>query len=308
MDKSKEKRRQQSLIKVDKAIAELPLLPSAVCNLMALSTSDKNFFKKVQQYAKQDPTFAVRIIKVANSAASAPLKEITTIKHAVTRIGTLQIKALATAMAVTKIFVPSNKSERDLWEHSIQVAVAAQKIANLSPRNNIDSEIAYLCGLLHDIGRFVLFNLVPDGPVKIDEGEWDTPEELIETEKQVTGTDHAALGAYAAKKWSLPSELASVISNHHNYEFAQNSEVDGDLGTLVRIVQIADFLSVLLMTKPETLTLPEEEMEKLIAKRCFHSSWDNPPIKANVLQKEVLNIYNESVNMMENLAINIEEE
>ena len=307
MDNSAEKQRQKAVIRIDKAIAELPLLPSAVCNLMALSTNDNKYFEKVYQYAEQDPTFALRIIKLANSAASAPREDLTSIKQAVIRIGSKQIKNLATAFAVTKIFVPSNKSERNLWLHAIQLAVASQTIAGLAVEHPVDPEKAYLCGLLHDIGRFVLFSLVPDGPLKIDEKDWKTPDELIEAEQEAVGTDHAKLGAYAAKKWTLPSELANVISNHHNYVYSLIPSVDKNEAALIRIVQMADFFSVLLMVNPDILFLPAKQQEALIEKHCCHPAWGSPPIKAVLLQKQAQKINDKALKTIAGLGINIDE-
>lgn len=186
--------RQRILREINRAIDDLPMLPSAVSELMSLSISDDSFFEKVKVLAEQDPTFTARLIKVANSAASAPISQITSISHAVSRIGTRQIKGLITAYAVSKIFIPSNSSELNLWVHSIQVAVASQSIAQMATRLKIAPEQAYLCGLLHDIGRFILFNKVPDGPVRIDETDWESPEKLLEIEKEICGLTHAALG------------------------------------------------------------------------------------------------------------------
>jgi len=251
---------QKMVIEINKAIDDLPSLPSAVSKLMALSISDSHYFDIVQEVAEQDPTFAVRLLKVANSAANASISEITSISHAVARIGTRHIKELILAFAVAKIFIPRNDSERNLWVHSIQVAVASQTIARISSHLGIKPEEAYLCGLLHDIGRFVLFNKFPEGPIRIDEKDWESPEKLLEVEKEVCGINHATLGAYAAKKWGLPHEVTNVISNHHSYDYLTLTPAEIKESKLVQIVQMSDFLSVLLMKNPDILVSSPEEI------------------------------------------------
>lgn len=282
------------------------MLPSVVSKLIALSIEDEQYFDKVQQLAEWDPTFTVRLIKLANSAANVPVSQITTIQHAISRIGTRQIKGLATAFAITKIFVPTKQSEIDLWVHSIQVAVASQAIAKMAPSLKINPETAYLCGLLHDIGRFILFNKIPEGPALIDEKDWDSPEKLVETELQTCGLNHAVLGGYAAEKWDLPTEVSNAIRNHHRYIYPSSNQVEKKESSLVQVIQVADYFSILLMKDPDVILLPEEELQQLLKERCTHVSWETLPISPSRLQGEAQNIYKKAVLTINGLGISLD--
>lgn len=299
--------RQPSVIEIDNVIDSLPLLPNVVYELIALNPEDEKFFEKIQQYAEQDPTFAIRLIQVANTADHAPVSQIMSIQRAVVRIGTKEIKGIVLAFSFSKIFASSSKIDRDLWLHSIQVAVASQAIANMTKHQNIIPDNAYLCGLLHDIGLFVLLNLVPDSLLSPDENDWDTPEELVNAEDELMGTNHALLGAYAAKRWTLPDSLVNVISNHHNYIYSQTTQVDKYEAALVKIVQMADYFSMLLMNNPDMLSLPPEELEALIEEHCFHPSWESRPIEAIMLQKEAQRIHDKALDTMNGLGIGSDE-
>jgi len=299
---------QQNRSKVDEAIHELPTLPSAIAQLIALSISDDRYFEKVKELSEQDPTFTSRIIQIANSAANAPIEQITSISHAVSRIGTRQIKGLITAIAIAKIFVPKDQSELNLWIHSIQVAVASQAIAQMVTKFNVDQEQAYLCGLLHDIGRFILFNVVHDGPVRIDEKDWEEPEKLIDAERKVCGLSHAKLGAHAAKIWGLPSPITNVIASHHEYDYQTLTPQEGKEAFLVQIVQMADYLSVLMMREPDIVSLPPEELQSLIEDKCVHASWNCPPVSPLLLQNEVKGIHDRAARIIRGLGIGIDEE
>ncbi|NOQ94149.1 MAG: HDOD domain-containing protein [Methylophaga sp.] len=299
--------RQRILRDINRAIDDLPMLPTAVSELMSLSISDDLYFEKVKTLAEQDPTFTARLIKVANSAASAPISQITSISHAVSRIGTRQIKGLITAYSVSKIFVPRNNSELNLWVHSIQVAVASQSIARMATRLKISPEQAYLCGLLHDIGRFILFNKIPDGPVRIDETDWESPEKLLEAEKEICGLTHAALGGYAAKKWGLPREIANVITNHHLYHYLTLTPEEEKESRLVQVIQMADYLSIILMQTPDILSYPPEKLQAIIEQRCVHPLWKTPPISPYLLQSEAQNIYDKASKIVDGLGICIDE-
>jgi len=307
MSDSTEVPRQPSVIEIDNVIDTLPLLPNVVYELIALSPDDEKFFEKIQQYAEQDPTFAIRLIQVANTANHPPVSQIMSIHRAVVRIGINEIKGIVVAFSFSKIFASSSKSDRDLWLHSIQVAVASEAIASMDKQQNINPENAYLCGLLHDIGRFVLLNLIPGSLLKPDEKDWNTPEELVNAEDELIGTNHAILGGYAAKRWTLPDGLVNVISNHHNYIYSETTQVDKNEAALVKIVQIADYFSMLLMNNPDMLSLPPEELEALIEQHCFHPSWESRPIEAFMLQNEAQKIHDKALVTINGLGIEVEE-
>lgn len=293
----------QAIKALHKAVDELPLLPSSVNKLIALDSSDVQYFDEVQQLAELDPIFTAKLIAVANSAASSPVTKITSIQHAITRIGADQINGLAAAFAVSKIFIPTQQRELDLWEHSIQVAVAAQSMASMAKSFEINPETAYLCGLLHDIGRFVLFNKIADGPIKIDEKDWGHPEELVALEQQTCGLTHATLGGFAAEKWDLPSAISNAIRNHHNYEYSTTTQKEKKETELLQLVQMADYFSMFLMKNPDLFLLADDDLQQLIEQQCTHPSWEKPPISPQLLRQEAFNIFDKANQTIEGLGI-----
>jgi putative nucleotidyltransferase with HDIG domain len=286
---------------LDSEIEDLPLLPTAVSQLMSLNINDENYFNKVHHLAAQDPTFAVRIIKQANTVENNSISKITTLEHAIARIGTRQIKGLITTFAIAKIFIPTDKSESDLWVHSIQVAVAARNIAKLN--KTIDPEQAYLSGLLHDIGRFILFKTIPDGPIKTDEKDWQNPEELVFAEQEACGLNHAVLGARASKKWQLSEDISHVISQHHSYSYQTETPEEKKLTCLNKIVQMADYFSMHVMKYPEILALPEQELQESLNQKCINSKWKEVPIQIKQLQEQAETICEQAENIFKGLNI-----
>src|SRR5487761_2129065 len=135
---------------------QLPLLPSIVLRVLQLDSSSDRSFEDLLRLAEEDPTFAVRLIRLANAPTSAPAKPIVTIRQAVVRLGARECAGLVTALAISRVFVPTTTVHRQLWLHALQTAVAARTIASLMPKANIAPDQAYLAGLLHDIGRFVM--------------------------------------------------------------------------------------------------------------------------------------------------------
>lgn len=296
-------KREQMRLEVRKEIDQLPLLPKALSQLMALSIEDEHFFELILELAEQDPTLTVMIIRQANTVGNASISKTSVIKRAVARIGARQIKNLLTIASVAQVFIPRNKSESDLWLHSVQVAVASKAIARMLTGSNIDPDQAYLCGLLHDLGRFILFKNIPDSIVDIDEKDWDSVEQLIIAEDEVCGMNHAELGALASVRWALPNDVSAVIRLHHSYDYDTFTTSDKKMSNLVKIIQMADRFSVGILREPDTLNLSSKELEAKIAAKCIHSSWSSPPVSPALLQQEAVHIYEKANNIVKGLGI-----
>ncbi|MGB5257508.1 MAG: HDOD domain-containing protein, partial [Woeseiaceae bacterium] len=75
-------------------IDELPLLPQVLVRILQLDTESDSFFEEFGKLTKEDPAFAVRVITLANSAASAPAVPVVSIRDALTRMGSHAIRGL----------------------------------------------------------------------------------------------------------------------------------------------------------------------------------------------------------------------
>ena len=284
----------------------LPMLPAVVAGLMALSPNDEEFFEKVLELASDDPPFSVRLIQLANSASQAPVNPVTTLPKAIARIGAQSIVGLIFSMAVLRVFVPSTQGQRNLWIHAIQVALTSRTIAKIVPSLGVDPEQAYLCGLVHDIGRFVLFDESIDELGRIDETNWTTPQQLIDAERELCGFNHAELGWHACQKWELPKIIGLCVKEHHNYSLRTSNPKLKKFEHLVQIIQMADFFSLLIMLEPDVLSLPPKELEQKISERCFPDEWSRTPCSAKKLQGEAIKIYEESKEILSGLGIRMD--
>ena len=96
-------------------------------------------------------------------------------------------------------------------------ANAASTIANRCMMRN--TEICFMGGLLHDIGKLVLDTNMPAEYKQAEALVKNEKRSLIEAERKIFETDHAEVGAWMAKRWQLPSELTQSIGFHHSLEF-----------------------------------------------------------------------------------------
>lgn len=228
---------------VEKQIGTMPLLPATICDLLALDTASPNFFDNAFSLIRRSPSLAAKMLELANSAEVSPLEPITDIRQALIRIGISKVISRITLTSVYKVFTPKTASQFLLWKHAIQTAYLAELIAK-SMGSNINKDFAYTCGLLHDLGRFTLFELSEKAVDYIDSVGWDSPVELPDVEKKILGFTHVDVGALSARKWGLPSEIVDVLYNHHNYNLSSQENMSLDLKQVIYIVQLADIISV----------------------------------------------------------------
>ncbi len=299
MDKKKKK---LTLALVEERLGQLPLLPAVVCDLMAMDQESSEFFEKATQLAESDPPLAARVLAYANSAAAAPTEPIVSIQKSMVRVGVAKILHLITAMSVLRVFTPSTDQQKAMWQHALETALIARFIAQQMPSLRVDREQAYACGLLHDIGRFALFEITSKAVDMIDAQGWDTPIELPEVEQKMLGFTHAEVGEIAATKWGLPESMVQVLKLHHSYDIWQHSQPEA-LKNLVLIVQFSDLVSVVIEKNPEWPDWDEAALRDCLTKQCQHKDWPQVVFPIPILAEELPSIAVECFQLMESLKI-----
>lgn len=261
-----------ALQSMEDKIGELPMLPQVYVKILQLDPDSEDYFDEFGKLTKEDPAFAVRVIALANSSASAPAVPIVTIRDALARMGVKTIRSLVASLAVQRVFLPTKPNEISLWQHSVFTAFAAAQIAELVSELKIDPAEAYLIGLLHDIGRFVMFEHAAPELLKVDEFNWDTPERLIEADLEVYKFTHSELGYVACRRWQLPDAIGDAIRVHH-------SPIEGEIAAespnaLLFCLQVADRLSLSLLQREDFNDLAADERKQLILDSCLKSETD----------------------------------
>ncbi|MDH3640709.1 MAG: HDOD domain-containing protein [Gammaproteobacteria bacterium] len=283
-------------------IDELPLLPNVVVRLIGLDQHDENYFEDVTALASEDPPLAAQLIKIANSPMSAPAEPIVSIASAVTRLGAQFVASLVTSLAVTRVFVPTNNSQKRLWVHSINTALGARLITRSLPTIAHLNEAAYLAGLLHDIGRFIMFEQTPELLQQVEETHWATPDELLEVELKNFRFNHSELGYLAAKKWSFPNMIAETIRNHHVRFRIGQSGLPHQTEWLLMAVVTADCLAATLLDRPDFAEMEDESVAERVA-GCLRPEWQLLPIDQEFLMGSLAEIHDGGQQLARHLGV-----
>ena len=125
-------------------------------------------------------------------------------------------------------------SRKDLVLHSLVVAHGARRIAEASTLE-VSPDIAFLAGLLHDIGKLAIHQVMPRGLGRIVQRARSSGWASHLAEREELGTDHAALGRLLARKWHFPQPLETAIWLHHSPAAAANGPDGGDLAQMVAV-------------------------------------------------------------------------
>ena len=214
----------QNLISEDEKIFSLPKIHFELQE--ALNDPDKTF-QDIGKIIGYDPALAARLLKIVNSPFYGFPSEIETISHAISIIGMDQLTDLALATLVIYQFrgIPSSLFDMEkFWRHSMACGVAARAIAEFKGEQNV--ERFYLAGILHDIGRLVIFKKEPALARDAFFMSREKQENIFSSERRLMGFDHAAVGGELLKAWKLPPRLVAAVAYHHQPEAAQEFPVE----------------------------------------------------------------------------------
>ena len=207
-----------------KDIRGLVTLPHVYIEIGRLIDDPRSSSADIARAVSQDPSFTLRLLRVANSALYQFPSAVESVTKAVSIIGTSQIRNLALSMSVASSFegLPNELvSMQNFWRHSLLCALTARHLAKLI--GGCDPDALFTAGLLHDIGELIIFNRLPEQAKQALLLVLDSAEEIQvhQAEQQVMGFDHSEVGGALAKEWNLPGLLEECIAHHHDLASCQ---------------------------------------------------------------------------------------
>lgn len=221
---------------------DLPTAPPIAFKLLSLmrrTDYDNNDLVDVIRY---DSELTAKLLKICNSAAYRPSEPILSIQQALLRLG--QIVVYEQVLAISMGRMNKDKPVRgfygqcpfDVWRRSVASAIAARHLGPRCDGLPADRETCFTMGLLHNIGQIVLnitqIPAIAEIPAMVQSGSAC----LVEAERLVLGTDHAAIGGALLTKWQLPQEVVNSVRYYLDPQL--------DPSGLANITHLADFCSL----------------------------------------------------------------
>ena len=248
-------------------VEDIPTLPAVAAQINQEVMKENLTANSLAEIIKSDPSLAVKVLRLANSAYYGLSRKVDTLDRAITILGFNTVKNIALTVSVFKVF---NKTQQttinmeDLWHHSLGCAVASKAIANHNDPSL--AEHAFLGGIVHDIGKIAVAHTMPAETMIVlgKLRESDAPQDEIE--KEILGFTHQEIGYHLAEKWNFPELYCKAIQFHHTPLSLQTTENHSET-ILVRSVyvgdQIAKAMSLGKSTDPRPAKISPETWEEL---------------------------------------------
>ena len=146
----------------------LPSFPAIVIKIRDLLEDDDCDFGQVSKIVSADAVLVSRLLIFANSAYySRSAEKIDNLETAIVRLGLEEVRNTALTLAVRQLVLAEDHDNivgflREIWAHSMRLASMSHAVAEQHAA--VNAETAFMCGLLHEIGKLYILTKAKDFP------------------------------------------------------------------------------------------------------------------------------------------------
>jgi putative nucleotidyltransferase with HDIG domain len=203
---------------------KLPEIPSTISELNNVIATPLTSASDIAQIVNKSPSLVSVLLKIVNSAIYCFPSQIDSISRAVTLIGSKEIYSLAVGVTVMSMFRDIPKQFVDMssfLRHSLACGIISRILA--ARKNFQHTEQLFVSGLLHDIGRLILYKYFPEEAKRLILYAAASENSLYQVENKMLDCRHTDIAKHLLTKWKLPSQLADSVFYHHNPSAARDS-------------------------------------------------------------------------------------
>ena len=214
----------------------IPPSPGGLLRISDLLKDINSSTKKTVEAISYEPALVAKILRLANSPIYAFEKEVLSVESALNAIGNQMVSdivMLEFGARTVKGVSRQSEAEKKMWVHSMAVAVIARDIALSMGMRGLEE--AFICGLLHDFGKFLLLNHDPKGYLEIMTVKDE--DAMLNNERHKYGYSHSEVGALVAERWELPDQLCQSLFDHHKPSLSSKPSL------IAHIIDAADLVA-----------------------------------------------------------------
>jgi putative nucleotidyltransferase with HDIG domain len=225
-------------------IKQIKLLSPSASSLLEVTTREDHNLNEIVDIIKYDANLTAKVLKIVNSAAYGLRNEITAIDRAVGFTGEAALIGIAMNEAADMLYkkdLSGYEGEKgDLWAHNLLTGLAAKRITQ-HVKKPINGDVAFTCGLLHDLGKSIISDFLKNTSSKVIQAIEDKKIDNYNiAERKILGIDHCQAGFELATHWNLPEPIPSVIRYHHTPQKAPEQ-----YKSLVYAIHLGDMLAMM---------------------------------------------------------------
>jgi putative nucleotidyltransferase with HDIG domain len=217
---------------------DLPTLPTIASHIFNIASNPNSSDTELADIIIRDPALSSKLLKTVNSAFYGSPQKISSVKYAISMMGTDEVVDIAFGLAASRVFDSKYLHEvidpQLLWHHSMCTAMIVKHLYKMLPGQR--DEGVFSAGLLHDVGKIFFIDHFTDAYRETYQDAEKQGQPLFELEEDVFGMDHAMVGSSLAVRWNLPETLVHTIAYHHQpFSAPVHSE-------LAAVTGLADYL------------------------------------------------------------------
>ncbi len=191
-------------------------LPDVFVRINEVVNNPRSSSDEAANVIGMDTSLTAKLLKLVNSAFYGLPSKVDSLSRAVTIVGGRQLTTLALGVSVLSLFKdlpPGLINVRSLWKHSVGCGLIASTLAER--RGEPDAERFFVAGLLHDMGRLVMYKNLPGPASRMLLTAREEGVLLRDAERRILGWDHALLAGMLLTKWNFPPSLEDAVRDHH---------------------------------------------------------------------------------------------
>lgn len=238
----------------------LPVFNPVALEVQKLISDETVPLARIESTLLRDPALSAQVLRMANSSMYSGLAEVSTLRQALTRVGSQQVMRLVLAAAQVSLYQSHHplfkKHLAGMWKTAYASAIAAAWIAQRSGHGEM-AEQAFVAGLLHDVGKLVILRSIEK--LITEKGfEGPLPDSVA---MEMIEALHCEFGHELMQRWNLP-ETYRLIGLHHHAESCDMGDV---LMVTIRLVdQVCRKMGIGCSAEPELVPAASEEAAALL--------------------------------------------
>ena len=244
-----------SVIRTGVPPESLPKCPATITELLRVLGDENATYQDVARLINEEPLIASEVVKVANSPLFRPKAgEVTSVEHAAQLLGMRELASIASTVMMKKVFdikpIYFKLFSKYLWDHSLHCAWACRYLAKKAGE---DPFTAHLIGLVHDIGKLVIFQELI-GALRNTHPGLHPDEEVVAS---IVDDTAAQLSCVSLKHWNLPVKIQVAVCEQTGKSHPE------DYSTLGYILYSANILSEIWMLRQDGAITGQQAAELL---------------------------------------------
>ena len=199
----------------------LPSFPTLYLEIIREIESPNSSIQGIAKIVAKDPGITAKILQVTNSAAFGLPEKVNDPVEAVQQLGMNTVRSLVLSAQVFSSFHSTRLkhfSADALWTHLMKCGDLARTIMRREHVTITESEDAFTAGMLHDMGKLMLADSLPQEFEKALALADTEKIPLAEAEMKIFGATHTGLAAYLFGLWGLPAAIVEAVAFHHTPE------------------------------------------------------------------------------------------